>query len=65
MDGAGNVDAWIGWKYFGMHSSGVNRLIRANMCNSLATAGQLSFGVVLGELVLTSRDDKSSLCFFT
>jgi hypothetical protein len=49
----------------GCTAQGVNRLIRANMCNSLATAGQLSFGVVLGELVLTSREDQSSLCFFT
>jgi hypothetical protein len=46
-------------------AQGVNGLIGANMCNALAAAGQLSFGVVLGELVPTSREDQSSLCSFS
>ena len=29
----------------------VNALIGANLCNGLAAAGQLSFGIILGELV--------------
>ena len=35
----------------GSTAQSVNMLIGANLCNSLAAAGQLSFGIVLGELV--------------
>lgn len=35
----------------GCRARTVNMLIGANVCNGLAAAGQLSFGIVLGELV--------------
>jgi MFS family permease len=35
----------------GCTAQSINALIGANLCNGLAAAGQLSFGIVLGELV--------------
>ena len=35
----------------GCTAQSVNALIGANLCNGLAAAGQLSFGIILGELV--------------
>lgn len=35
----------------GSTATSVNALIGANLCNGLAAAGQLSFGIILGELV--------------
>jgi len=35
----------------GCTATSVNALIGANLCNGIAAAGQLSFGIVLGELV--------------
>ncbi|KAF2500435.1 fungal trichothecene efflux pump [Lophium mytilinum] len=35
----------------GANAHNINTLIGANLCNGLAAAGQLSFGIVLGELV--------------
>jgi len=35
----------------GCTSQSINALIGANLCNGLAAAGQLSFGIILGELV--------------
>ena len=35
----------------GATAQSINALIGANLCNGLAAAGQLSFGIVLGELV--------------
>ncbi len=35
----------------GCTSQSVNALIGAKLCNGLAAAGQLSFGIILGELV--------------
>lgn len=35
----------------GCTSQTVGALIGANLCNGLAAAGQLSFGIILGELV--------------
>jgi MFS family permease len=35
----------------GCTATSVNYLIGANLCNGLAAAGQLSFGIILGELV--------------
>ena len=35
----------------GCTAKSVNALIGANLCNGIAAAGQLSFGIVLGELV--------------
>jgi len=35
----------------GATATSVNSLIAANCCNGVAAAGQLSFGIVLGELV--------------
>lgn len=35
----------------GCTAKSVEALIGANLCNGIAAAGQLSFGIVLGELV--------------
>jgi len=35
----------------GCSARSVNTLIAANLCNGLAASGQLSFGIILGELV--------------
>lgn len=35
----------------GCTAKSINTLIAANLCNGLGAAGQLSFGIVLGELV--------------
>jgi predicted MFS family arabinose efflux permease len=35
----------------GATAKNIDTLIGANLCNGLAAAGQLSFGIVLGELV--------------
>ena len=35
----------------GATAQSINQLIGANACNGLAAAGQLSFGIILGELV--------------
>jgi MFS family permease len=35
----------------GATAKDINALIGANLCNGLAAAGQLSFGIIMGELV--------------
>lgn len=35
----------------GATATSINALIGANLCNGIAAAGQLSFGIVIGELV--------------
>lgn len=50
----------------GCTATSVNALIGANLCNGLAAAGQLSFGIVLGELVPNKhRGPIVTLVFFS
>lgn len=35
----------------GCTAQSIEQLIGANLCNGIAAAGQLSFGIILGELV--------------
>ena len=48
----------------GSTANSINQLIGANACNGLAAAGQLSFGIILGELVPNKqRGPIVVLCF--
>lgn len=50
----------------GSTAQSINQLIGANACNGLAAAGQLSFGIILGELVPNKqRGPIVTLTFFS
>src|ERR1700761_2517547 len=50
----------------GATAQSINQLIGANACNGLAAAGQLSFGIILGELVPNKqRGPIVTLTFFS